>query len=272
MWTTQLSAAMHPTPRLGVRADAYRRWLETGPLRRSALGATVTATFQLEPGWTLTAGAGGAESDAPGAEAEIAYRLGLSTPPRHPLVAGVSFESLPLDATAVLAQTGVRTAGATATLRWTPDPLWRIDVAAGRTRFDGTQANERNSGFVSASRRMSRLLTLGASARAFEFEQDLSDGYFDPDFYGIAEVTGRALHQAAPWTLLLEIAPGMQKATSDGDATATIRASARAAYALGPGRELSLSAGSSTTGLQSFTSGASSYRYTALILGVGWRF
>jgi hypothetical protein len=42
------------------------------------------------------------------------------------------------------------------------------------------------------------------------------------------------------------------------------------AYRLAPGREISVAAGYSSTGLQSFSSGASDYRYTALIFGGSW--
>jgi tetratricopeptide (TPR) repeat protein len=272
MLTTQLSAAVYPTTRLAVRADAYRRSLETGPLVRSAWGATATANYQFEPGWTLSAGAGGTDSDGAGTQSSVAYRLGLTSPPRHPFVAGLAFESTALDATAVLAETGVRMTGGTVTGRWMPDPRWRIDMAMGRARFDGTQNNDRTSGFLSVSRRLSRLFTVGGSARAFAFEEDLADGYFDPDFYGIGELTGRLLHQTAPWSFLLELAPGVEKVTSDGDPSATLRGSARVGYRIASGRELSLSAGYSSTGLQSFTSGASDYRYTAVILGMSWVF
>jgi tetratricopeptide (TPR) repeat protein len=272
MLSTALSFGFHPTPRLGVRADAYRRSLETGPLRRSALGLTVAASYQIEPGWTLSAGGGGSDSDAAGSSGLAAYRLGVTSPARHPFVGGVVFESLGLDATAPLAEIGVRMTSGTATARWMPDPRWRIDVAVGRGRFSGTQDNDRTSGFLSVSRRLSRLFTVGGSLRAFSFEQDLTDGYFDPDFFGIGEITGRLLHQPAPWSFLVELAPGVQQVTSDGDPGATFRGSARIGYRVGQGREVSLSAGFSSTGLQSFASGASDYRYTALILGMGWAF
>jgi tetratricopeptide (TPR) repeat protein len=238
MWTTQLAAGVYPTPRLGVRAETYHRWVETGPLRRSAWGATVTASYQLEPGWTVTAGAGGSDSDVPGSDGDLGYRLGLVSPPRHPFVTGLTFESMQLDATAALTEIGVRTTGGVVSARWTPDPRWRVDVAVGRTRFEGTQDNYRTNGFLSVSRRVSRLFTLGASARAFAFEEDLTDGYFDPEFYGIGEVTTRLTRQSGSWSFLLEVAPGLEKVTSSGDPSATLRGSARAAYRLAPGREL----------------------------------
>ena len=270
MLTTSLSARWHATPRVGLRADAYWRDLEAGGLSRSAMGVTVTASYQLEPGWTLSAGGGGNETDGAGPSGFAAYQVGMTSPPRYPATLGLSLVSSGLDATAALAEIGVRTTVATVTGRWTPVPAWRVDAAAGWARFAGTQDNDRTSGFLSVSRRVGRAFSLGGSFRAFSFEQDLTDGYFDPDFYGIGELTGRWLHQPTPWSFLVELAPGAQKVTSSGDLGATLRASGRIGYRVAPGREVSLSAGYSSTGLQSFASGATDYRYTAFILGVAW--
>ena len=84
--------------------------------------------------------------------------------------------------------------------------------------------------------------------------------------------TVRWLAQTGPWSVLLEAAPGAQKVTSDGDVAAAFRASARAAYRFSPGRELSLALGYSSAGLQSFSTGDSDYRYTALVSGLSWAF
>ncbi len=270
MLTTNLSGGWHPIPRLDVSADAYWRDLETGPLRRSAVGATVRASYQLEPGWTVSAGLGGNRTDAASRSSFAAYSLGVRSPARHPATFRLDFAGSGLDATALLVETGVRTTSATASGRWTPLPLWRVDASVGWARFEGTQGNDRTSGFLSVSRRIGRLFSVGGSYRTFSFDQDLTDGYFDPDFYGIAELSGRLLHQPQPWSFLLELAPGVQKVTQAGELGGTVRASARAAYRVAPGREVSLSAGYSSTGLQSFSTGSSDYRYTAIILGASW--
>ena len=272
MLTTHLSAAWHAMPRLTVQSDTYWRDLEAGGLRRYAIGATVTARYQLEPGWTVSLGGGGNRTDGTGRTSFGTVEVGLTSPPRHPATFGLSFASSALDATARLAEVGVRTTVATLSGRWSPTPLWRVDAAGGWARFAGTVDNDRTNGFLSVSRRLGRVFSLGASYRVFSFEQDLTDGYFDPDFYGIGELTGRLLHQPMPWSFLLEIAPGAQKAGSDGDPAATFRASTRIGYRIAPGREVSLAGGYSSTGLQSFASGASDYRYTAVILGLAWTF
>jgi tetratricopeptide (TPR) repeat protein len=272
MLTTSLAAAFHPTPRVEVRADGYWRDLQQSSFGRSAMGGTLTASYQMEPGWTVSAGGGGSHTDGGGGMSTAAYRFGLRSPARHPLVLDLSFASSALDVTAALAENGVTTTGGNASLRWTPAPGWRIDAAGGRTRFSGVQDNDRTNGFLSVSNRIGRALTVGGSARFFWFQQDLTEGYFDPDFYGIAELTGRWLERAGDWTLLLEIAPGLQQVTKDGDPAAAFRGSASVAYQVAPGREVSLSGGYSSTGLQSFSTGASDYRYTALIFGMNWVF
>ncbi len=257
--------------RLGL-ADAYRRLFEQGALDRSAMGVTVTASYQIEPRWTLSAGGGGSDSDVAGAATTAAYHFGVRSPARHPYTVGLGFASSALDATAALADRGVTTTGVTVDGRWTPGSGWRVDASAGRTTFEGTQANDRTRGFLAINRQLGRGLALGGSMRAFSFEQDLTEGYFDPDFYGIAEITGRWAHDVRAWGLLLEVAPGMQKVTSAGDPAAAFRGSARVAYRFAPVKEVSLAWGYSTAGLQSFAPGASDYRYTALVTGASWVF
>ena len=270
MLTSALSAGWHPTPRLDVRADGYRRDLDQTAFRRWAMGVTLTASCQIEPGWMVSVGGGGSATNGSGSTSSPAYRFGLTSPPRHPLTFGVTFASGALDATATLAEVGVTTTGGTANVRWTPAPGWRVDAAAGRTRFSGTVDNDHTNAFMAVSSRIGPSFSLGGSLRTFWFEQDLTDGYFDPDFYGIGEITGGWLRRAGPWSFLVELAPGVQKVTSDGSLGAAFRGSARVAYWLTPGREVSLGGGYSSTGLQSFSTGASDYRYTALIFGVNW--
>ena len=142
----------------------------------------------------------------------------------------------------------------------------------GLGKFEGTENNGRRSLSLSASRRVGRFFSLGASFRGFSFEKDLDDGYFDPDFYGIGEITSHWLYRSGPWIFLVELAPGVQQVRKDGDGGLSARSNLRAAYGLGPGREISLSFGYSSAGLMSFASGDSSYRYTAFILGSNWAF
>jgi len=272
MLTSALSAAWHPAPRVEVRADAYHRALDQGPIGRSAMGVTVGVSYRIEPGWTVSLGGGGSRTDRAGTRTFAAYSAGLRSPPRHPLVLGVSFVSAALDATAALDERGVTTAGLTADARWLPAVGWRIDAAGGWTRFEATESNDRINGSVAVTRQVGRAFALSAAARAFGFERDLAEGYFDPDFYGLGEIAARWTGRSGPWGLLLEAAPGAQKITRDGDVGAAFRGSVRGDYRFAPGREISVAWGYSSAGLQSFTSGASDYRYTALVSGLSWVF
>jgi tetratricopeptide (TPR) repeat protein len=272
MVTASMTASWYPAPRLGLRADAYRRSLDQSGLTRTAEGVTVSGSWLAEPGWTLSAGVGGSRTDGSGASSFTAWNAGVGSPGRYPLGGNVSLASYALDATALLAERGVHLIEAATSARWTPAPGWRVDGALGRATFRGREDNHRSSLALSASRRVQRVWTLGAGVRGFAFQKDLTEGYFDPDFYGIAEITGRWLHEPGRWSLLLEAAPGVQQVTRAGRPAGAMRVSARVAFRVGPGRELSVSGGYSSTGLQSFSTGASGYRYTALILGGGWVF
>lgn len=272
MLTASVAASWRPVPRLELRADAYRRAMEQLALRRSAQGVTVSGRWQVEPGWTFSAGLGGSGNDGPDRTATAAWSLGASSPGRNPVGVSVNAASYALDATALLVERGVRVTEVGASGRWTPASGWRLDAALGTATFRGTATNHRASLAASASRRLARVWTVGGAVRGFGFEDDLADGYFDPDFYGIAEVTGRWLVEPGRWSLSLEAAPGLQQVTRDGEPAGALRATARVTYRLAPGRELSVSGGYSSTGLQSFSTGASDYRYTTIALGGSWVF
>lgn len=272
MITTRLEASWHPTPRLDVWGDGYYKDLKQGIFLRTAQGGTVRGSYQLEPGWRVSAGVGGSRTDGTGSPSLLEYRAGLSSPGRYPFVGTVNFTSVGLNETAVLAELGARSTDVVLTGHWSPDPEWRVDGSVGVGEFEGTEANGRRSAALSMSRRVGRFFSLGASVRGFSFEKDLDDGYFDPDFYGIAELTSYWLYRPAQWTLLLEVAPGAEKVRNDGSWGATIRSNARVAYRLGPGREVSLAFGYSSAGLVSFSSTAANYRYTTFVLGSNWTF
>jgi tetratricopeptide (TPR) repeat protein len=272
MITTRLSARWHPVPRLEVFGDGYYKDLEQGPFVRSAAGGSVRGTYQLEPGWEVTAGLGGSRTDGTGDPSLIEYSAAVRSPERYPVVGSVGYSTIGLNETAVLAELGTRSSELLVTARWNPRPEWRVDGSAGIGAYEGIESNGRRSASISTSRLVGRFFSVGASFRGFSFEQNLDEGYFDPDFYGIGELTSYWLYRPGPWTLLVEVAPGLQKVRSDGDWGTAVRANARVAYGLGPGREVSLALGYSDAGLVSFASTAADYRYTTLVLGSNWTF
>lgn len=273
MLTTSLRAAFHPVPRLELRLDGYRRGLEQGALQRVALGATVTAAFQMTPGWVLSGGAGWNRTNGTGTPSSAVLTAGVRSPERHRVVLGLALGTRGLDETAALAERGVRYRNIAASARFMPTPGWRMDGALGRSVFGGSQDNVRHSGSLSVSKRLGPL-SLGSGLRVFGYDMDLDDGYFDPDFYGIVEATSAWRHRPLPWSFVLEAAPGLQQVTRDGDPAFAFRGSARVGYFVAPGRELALSYAYSSAGLLSLSSGAgdAGYDYSALTLALDWVF
>jgi tetratricopeptide (TPR) repeat protein len=276
MLTASIASSWHPAPKLDVRASAYRKSLEqtfpTGRLERSATGLSVIGSYELGAGWAASAGLGASVTDGVNDPRFGTFSLGGRSPLRFPIGVGVNVSSSGLDETAALAERGVRATEVVVTGRWNPGPLWRVDGNVGLGRYNGTEPNGRRSGFLGGSRRVGRFFSLGAAVRGFTFEKNLNDGYFDPDFYGVAELTSYWLYRPAPWTFLIEVAPGVQQVTRAGDAGGSLRSNMRVAYRVAAGREVSLSFGYSSAGLTSFATGDAGYSYTAFILGANWVF
>jgi Flp pilus assembly protein TadD len=267
-----LVASLRPVRRVVVRADTYRRSLRLGSLDRWAQGLTVSAAWEAEPGWGFAAGVGGSHSNGTGEDSFAAWTLSMATPRRYAVSGAFTASSAALDVTAPLAERGVRVTEAAAAGQWSPAAGWRLEGTASLASYEGSGSNRRTSASASAFRRVGRVWTLGGGVRAFGFRDDLSDGYFDPDFYGIAEVSLRWMYEPGRWSFVADVAPALQQVTRAGDPTGAMRASARVSYRVAPGREITLSGGVSSTGLQSFATGASGYRYRALGAGAVWVF
>ena len=113
---------------------------------------------------------------------------------------------------------------------------------------------------------------MGVSFRAFGFAKDLSDGYFDPDFYGIGELSMRWVHQRGAWMLQAEVAPGIQQVRADGQLRGAFRGYGRIGYAAAPGREVAISGGYLSAGLRRFSTADPDYEYRVINLTESWRF
>jgi tetratricopeptide (TPR) repeat protein len=272
MVTTRLSGRWHPAPRLEVTVDGYFKDLRQRTFVRSAGGAMVRGSYQLEPGWRISGGAGGSRTDGTDSPSLIEFEAGLSSPERYPVVASLRYQSVGLNETAVLAEVGTRADELLLVGHWTPAARWRVDGSVGVGAYEGIESNGRRSASLSTSRLVGRFFSFGASLRGFSFAKDLDEGYFDPDFYRIAELTGYWLYRPGDWSFLVEAAPGVQKVRSEGDIGASVRSNARLAYSFGPGREVSLAVGYSSAGLVSFASTAAEYSYTTVVLGSSWVF
>lgn len=274
MWTATFDGHWHASPRARITGVATVKELEQtfadGALQRRSVRGMLRGRVQLWPGWVLTGGLGGHGTDADGVSAMWAADIAVRTPDRLPFGVTVSAASNGLDETATLATRGIRTTAYTLAGRWYPDSRWRLDGSVTTGSYQGDESNGRRAATLSASRRMTQALTLGTSFRGFSFERNLAEGYFDPDFYGVLEVVGSWRTTPLPWTVVLELAPGVQRITSDGDPGGSIRGSGRLGYRIGDGREITFGVGYSSAGLASFATGADGYRYTVVSLGVNW--
>jgi tetratricopeptide (TPR) repeat protein len=274
MVTTALDGEWTLTPRLVLRGRGYYKQLEQDggsfSFEQKAYGGRLTAEYQASPGWRFRGGVGGSATDGTGDPTFLALDVGIRTPDRNPLGFSLDVSSEGLDETAALARRGVRSSTAVLSARWFPSTAWRVDGSLSIGEYEGDEANARRGWFAGVTRRLGAGFSLGLAHRGLSFEKNLDEGYFDPDFYGIVEVTSYWLYRPAPWSVLVEFAPGVQQVTTDGDPSASLRSNLRLGYAVDQAREVSMSLGYSSAGLTSFASGNDDYRYLALILGVTW--
>lgn len=274
--TTSISGAWRPRPRLELRAQGYFRDVEQtlGTLfGHQVLGGMLTAWTQWEPGWALSAGAGASSSDAPDGSPIPTARVALFTPVAYPVKGSVSVSRNAFDATALLVRNRVVTHEIAASAYTGPLRGWTLSGGASAAGYHGDEWNRQLSGNAAATRLLRRPLTLGVAARAFGFKKDLNEGYFDPDFYGIGEITASVYQEVRKWSFWTEIAPGLQQVGSTGKRTGAFRATGRIGYTVTPGRQVGVSAGLSNSGLHQLSPAADAdYRYRAFSIFGGWRF
>lgn len=284
--TTAVSAGWRPAPRLEVRGEGYFRQArqedlvdeEGAPLEfeSRAQGAVVTARAELEPGWSLSAGAGVSTSDVDDADPTALVRVTVTPPILAGRTLTLAYTRQAVDGTALLVRRQVVGDELGFSGSMSPAQGWTLSAGAGGARFRGRvsgESNRRWNGNAALARRLSRLFTVGMAARAFGWRKDLNDGYFDPEFYGLGELTGRLLHDTGRWVLNAEVAPGLQQIRWDGDPSGALRATGGLAYVFGPGRQLGLSAAYADAGLQSLSPGeGSDYTYRAFSVTGSWAF
>jgi tetratricopeptide (TPR) repeat protein len=279
--TTSATAAVRPLASVDVRLDLYHRLAgyepqAATPDERSSAGGALTLWTMLEPGWALSGTAGASVLHQDDSDPIPTYRASLSSPGRYPVTASVSYAHYALDATATLINNEVFLDEWSGSASWTPARGWTIGGGAGTALFTGRASGEENrrvNGNLAVARRISRPITLGVGARFFGFDRDLNEGYFDPDFYGLAEVTARWLREWRHWSLNAELAPGMQQVRSNGDPAGSFRGSGSVAYVVSPGRRIVLSGLFANTGLTQIAPGADAdYRYRAVSIAGQWVF
>lgn len=279
--TSSASGAVRPAPSVEVRMDVYHRLAgfepEAGtPDERASTGGAVTLWTMIGTGWGLSGTAGASVPQQIDDKPIPTYRAALSSPGRYPVRGNVSYAHYAMDYTAALINFGVYLDELSASANWVPARGWTVAGGAGTARFTSRETGEENrrvNGNLAVARRISRPVTLGVAARFFGFDRDLNEGYFDPDFYGLAEVTARWLREGRHWSLDAELAPGMQQVRSSGEPSGSMRGAGSVAYILSPGRRLVLTGTFANTGLTQIAPGAGAdYRYRAVSIAGQWTF
>jgi len=275
IWTGEVRGVWRPSSAVGVRASAYVRGArQVGPFEfgESSGGLMAEASMRFDPGWIVTGGAGASGSGATGANAVATVKARIASPVRHRLSGSFGFFSHALDETAVLIRNGVSFAMLDASARFTPAPRWRVSGGAGVSRFDGSEYNRRINGWVEATHRFTSNWSVGIAGRSFGFEKNLNDGYFDPSFYLLAQVPVTWSRPFGNWHVSVLAAPGIQEVAGQGGARGALGAMGEINYSVAPGRQIGAWAGYSSTGMASFSTGSSDYRYGAFGVRGSWAF
>ena len=267
--TVQLRARWNPRPRIGVRLDSYLRHArQEGPApERTAQGVTASLTTYLAPGWVGSGGVGVSGSDAPAEGATPNVFASVSTPRRYSIGASLAYAYGPFDATALLIERGVTLGEISLAARAEPSAGWTLSLGLALGSLTGTESNTRTVFKVAVTRLLAPLWTLGGRLKAFGYERDVNDGYFDPDLYWLLELPLRWRRQLQRFAIVAEIAPGLQQVGSDGSAKAALLAYSRVGYTLAPGRELGIGLTYSHSGASAFATDAADYRYFSINAG-----
>jgi tetratricopeptide (TPR) repeat protein len=273
--TMAVSASWYPLARLQVGVDGYWRELEqTGPggFNRTTRGAQASLGLAVANGWTVSVGAGSSASTTPGSDYIPRLQLGVRSPTWLPVRAGLGYARRALDGTARLVENGIVVDELALDAGFTLGSAWSLETRITAADFTGESGNRRYLGRADLGVRVARDWRVGLGAMAFRFDDHTEEGYFNPDFYGLGELSGRWLRDLGRWSLLLEAAPGVQQVGEGHPWKGTLRTHARVAYNIAPGRQLGIGAGYSSHGIESVGSTTSDYRYRSLTISGGWAF
>ncbi|MEJ2237428.1 MAG: tetratricopeptide repeat protein [Gemmatimonadales bacterium] len=270
-----IPGAWRPAPRIELRTQGYLKNLRlvgAAPLDYSAYGVRVDGWAQLEPGWEFLLGTGVSGSSAAGTGAMERFSLKIASPRRYAVFGTISFLHEPLDASAMLVRNQVTIDMLSLDATTVSAGGVTLHGSISYAEFDGSEPNPRKAAYLGATKRINRQITLGAALRAFGFDKNLNDGYFDPDLYFLSEINGGWQNQFGKWYTTMAFAPGLQVVGKGGDLSLSGRARIGVGYRVSPGREIELTGGFSTTGLSIFGSNVGDYRYRTTSLSAGWIF
>ncbi len=272
MQSLSVKTIMFPRARLGLRIDAYTRSLEINTRSFRSQGATVAASYALRSEWLVSSCLGFIHHNGTNRRTTPTARMSLVTPGHYHLGGMVSYLTYGLDSIARQIEVGVKVHEWAAGGWWLVNADWQLHGGINLANYHGTQHNRQFgiSGKVVHNYNLNTIVGLGL--RTFGFVHDVTDGYFDPDFYTNLEASVRRLYRHYDWHFVAEAAPGFQYLKRAKRVSPSLMCSLRLTRVLPHGREISLSLIISNVGLQSSASGDGSYAYRALGLAGGWGF
>jgi hypothetical protein len=236
----------------------------------------MTVRTEWEPGWTLQAGAGVATTDRTDIGSAATWMLAAGTPRRRRWSGTLSGSREAYYYTAPMAANGITVEQVEMAVGGRVAREWAVEVVASLGTFESARSgvrNRRTGGRVALTRPLSSVLGLSLQASGFGFRNDVNDGYFDPDLYGVAAVEVQYRRETRHWSALAAVAPGLQQAGRDGSPGGALRATAGIEVAASPGRSLGLNLIWANTAAQQLSvRPTGSYRYASIDLDFRWRF
>ena len=271
--STTLRTSWRPHPYVQLSMASYRRSAALdfpGIATRTSYGTTITVWGQREPGWSGSVSVGGTGSNAAAGNV-TSVAASVSSPARNLLAGTFGFAHTAFDFSQPLIERGVTVTQWTLTGRTRLPGRWTATSGLSHAVFRGSATNHRTDWNGSVSRPITARWTVGARARLFGFTRDLNDGYFDPSYFGLWEVSGTWQREWHRISFRLDAAPGVQQVRS-ADLTGTVRVTGSATYRPAPGREIGVRLVFSSAGIRTLSTSAADYRYRAIALTAGWLF
>lgn len=274
MGTLRLDQTVWPGRHVAINANGYVRTASVASTGESgeAYGGLAELRLRLGGEWELDGGLGATHNTLADRSARLQWRVRAATPGRLPAQVWGRVWHRALDETAPLMRRGVEIRERSIGVRGHIGAV-RGDLSLAHATFVGDESNDRRSASLVLTRRLGTSWTLGVAGRAFGFDRDLAEGYFDPPFYGLAEVRAKWEERFEDWHVSAEAAPGVQKVGNDpGRVGGSVRTRVSLGREFGPGKIVWLHTGFSSAGLTSFSTADADYRYYHLALALGWAF
>ncbi len=263
--TSRLVLRWNPGAHLEIAADGYRKklLLDAPGLDHSTYGGLLTLTAFVAGGWTLSAG-GGAATVAQDNHWVARYTGAIRTPAGRPLTAGLSYQRSLFDYTALLADNSITYQELALSIETAPAAPWAATLRTAGAIFDGAEQNQRLLVRGTITRSIASQIRAGMALTGLGFEKHLNEGYFDPNYYGLAEATLNWTRNGTAWRTVLEVAPGLQQIERDGPVQGAYRGQATIAYTIAPGAQIGLTGYYAANALQRWGVNSHGYRYWSI--------